>query len=45
MIISFEDIINAQTDSTDLEDRLRSVWEAEPLKQLKNREFEERSPS
>ncbi|MBA7579824.1 MAG: hypothetical protein GH159_00900 [Dehalococcoidia bacterium] len=31
VIISFEDITNAQTDSTDLEDKLRNAWEAEPL--------------
>ncbi len=30
VFFSFEDIINAQTDSTELEDKLRNTWEAEP---------------
>ncbi|MBA7642658.1 hypothetical protein ES703_50358 [subsurface metagenome] len=30
VIISFEDLVNAQPDYIDLENRLRNVWEAEP---------------
>lgn len=35
MIITFEEIVNAKTNPTDLEDRVRRVWEAESTKEGK----------
>ena len=35
VIVSFEDIVNAKTNSADLEDQLRKVWEAESIEEGK----------
>jgi len=35
MIVTFEEIVNAKTNPTDLEDRVRRVWEAESTKEGK----------
>ena len=35
VIVSFEDIVNAKTNSAELEDRVRKVWEAESTEEDK----------
>ena len=35
IIVSFEDIMNAKTNSADLEDQIREAWEAESTKEGK----------
>jgi len=35
IIVSFEDIVNAKTNSADLEDQIREAWEAESTKEGK----------
>ena len=33
IIVSFEDIVNAKTNSADLEDQIKEAWEAESTKE------------
>ena len=35
IIVSFEDIVNAKTNSADLEDQIREAWEAESTREGK----------
>ncbi|MEE8413849.1 MAG: hypothetical protein V3R96_04795 [Dehalococcoidales bacterium] len=35
MIVTWEEIVNAKTNSTELEDRVRKVWEAESTEEDK----------
>ena len=37
MIVTWEEIVNAKTNSTELEDRVRKVWKAESTKETLNK--------